>query len=317
MGEMIKHESYLQPRTLDEAINFSKYIANSGMVPTQYRGKAEDVLCAIGYGAELGLGPFQALQGIVVINGHASLWGDAIIAMAVEHPECEDFKEWIEGVDGERVAYCEIKRRGRESKTKKQFSVKDAKRALLWSKKGPWQEYPEIMLQQRATCFAIRRAFPGALSGFKSVEEHNDYPEANIIDIEALSSQELDVEKSQGDQAQAEIDRADMKKYNLTEEQLNRAKDSPPDKETAKKKRDSEADLPIGSAPNSFKSITKKQQSEFVGLVASSGLGKAGAIQLLKENGIDKSSEIPADKFDHIRNEVVRLGREKKTDEKV
>ena len=40
-----------------------------------------NVLLAIQWGAEVGLGPLQALQGIAVINGRPSIWGDATLGM--------------------------------------------------------------------------------------------------------------------------------------------------------------------------------------------------------------------------------------------
>jgi hypothetical protein len=57
------------------------------------------------------------------------------------------------------------------------FSYQDAQRAGLTSKKGPWTQYPERMLQMRARGFAIRDAFPDVLSGVITREEAEDYPQ--------------------------------------------------------------------------------------------------------------------------------------------
>ena len=197
--------NYLVPKTMEEGIKFAEYISSSGMVPPNYKNKPKDILCAIGYGMEIGLKPFQALQSIAVINGKPSLWGDALIALAIGHPECKDFKEWIDGEGEEAVAHCEITRSGRSSVISKTFSVEDAQKAGLWNKSGPWKSYPKVMLQQRATTFAIRRAFPDALKGFTSTEELHDIPgNKPLIDEDTtkpLLEEAVEEEASQEEQA--------------------------------------------------------------------------------------------------------------------
>ena len=51
-----------------------------------------------------------------------------------------------------------------------EFSVEDAKRAKLWGKSGPWQQYPERMLLWRARSFAFD-LFSDALCGLYLKEE--------------------------------------------------------------------------------------------------------------------------------------------------
>ena len=59
----------------------------------------------------------------------------------------------------------------------RKFSVADAKKAHLWGRRGPWENYPERMLQMRARGFALRDSFPDALKGVITVEEAQDFPE--------------------------------------------------------------------------------------------------------------------------------------------
>lgn len=165
----------LAPRSLTEAMEFSKMICNSELVPSSFRGKAESVLIAIQMGAEIGLHPIQALQNIAVINGRPSLWGDAMLALCMSHPQ---WGEIIEEHD-DTSATCHIVRRGREMHSVK-FSIDDAKRAGLWGKAGPWTTYPKRMLQMRARGFALRDTFPDALKGLCSAEEQQDIPANNV-----------------------------------------------------------------------------------------------------------------------------------------
>jgi hypothetical protein len=57
------------------------------------------------------------------------------------------------------------------------FSISKAKKAGLWGKAGPWQEYPDRMLKMRARGFAGHDAFPDVLRGVRLAEELQDVPE--------------------------------------------------------------------------------------------------------------------------------------------
>jgi hypothetical protein len=175
MNELTTHGTELgfslTPRTLAEAMEFSKIIASSDMVPKDYINKPGNVLVAVQTGAELGLKPMQSLQGISVINGRPGVWGDAMRALILSHPEFEDLHEDKQ----ETQCTVTLKRRGRSAVVTK-YTMEDAKKAGLAGKQGPWQTAPKRMLQMRAFAFAARDLFADALKGIKSVEELRDYP---------------------------------------------------------------------------------------------------------------------------------------------
>jgi hypothetical protein len=171
----------LEPRTMGEAVEFAERIARSGLVPDQYQGKPNNVLVAVQWGYELGLAPMQALQNISVINGRPSVWGDSQVALVKAHPAYRGLREWQEG----DTAHCEVKRElpgGEIEVTVRSFSLEQARKAKLLNR-PTWQSYPDRMLQMRARGFALRDAFPDALKGLLSVEEAQDYPDAEPIDI--------------------------------------------------------------------------------------------------------------------------------------
>ena len=167
----------LSPRNLAEAMEFAKIIASSDMVPKDYVGKPGNVLVAVQTGAELGLKPMQSLQGISVINGRPGVWGDAMWALVISHPEYED------AIEEKTDTSCTVtlKRRGRSAVTVT-FNMEDAKKAGLAGKQGPWQTAPKRMLQMRARAFAARDLFADALKGIKSIEELRDYPEEGRVE---------------------------------------------------------------------------------------------------------------------------------------
>jgi len=165
-------------QSFDDAYRFSKMVASSDFAPKDFKGKPESCMLAIQHGSEVGLSPMQSLQSIAVINGRPTIWGDAALALVQSSPVCEYVREYTEG-DGEQlVAVCEAKRKGYPAPTVVRFSVADAKKAGLWGKAGPWQNYPARMLTLRARGFALRNAFADALRGLITAEEAQDYPTA-------------------------------------------------------------------------------------------------------------------------------------------
>ena len=161
----------LSPQTFDQALVFSDYLANSDMVPKDFKGKPGNCLIAMQWGAEIGLKPLQAMQNIAVINGRPALWGDAVIALVRSSPACEYIVETQTAAE----AVCKVKRRG-EPEQERTFSMGDAKVAGLLGKQGPWSQYPKRMMQMRARAFALRDVFPDVLKGLPIAEEVMDLP---------------------------------------------------------------------------------------------------------------------------------------------
>ena len=177
---------WVKPQNLADAIKLAEIMAQSDLVPKDYKGKAGNCIVAMQMGAELGLAPMQAIQNISVINGRPSVWGDAALAMVLAHPECEGIEETFEADDPVYgpMAHCTVKRRGREPVTES-FSKTDAERAGLWKKQGPWQQYPKRMLKYRARAFALRDSFADVLKGLSLAEEARDIPGEDIKPAEA------------------------------------------------------------------------------------------------------------------------------------
>jgi hypothetical protein len=175
MSELTLHENKtfdLTPTSLKEAIQYSEMIANSNIVPKDFRGKPGDIMIAIQMGNELGLKPLQSLQNIAVINGRPTMWGDSVIALVRQSQHCEWVKETFDVKT--MTATCIAKRAGQDAETRT-FSMADATVAGLASKQGPWKQYPKRMLQLRARAYAVRDVFADVISGLAMREEVQDY----------------------------------------------------------------------------------------------------------------------------------------------
>lgn len=163
----------LSPQTFEQALTFANYMADSDMVPKDFKGKPGNCLIAMQWGFEVGLKPLQALQGIAVINGRPSIWGDALLSLVLSSPVCKDVIETYEGSGDDFKAVCIAQRHGRADK-RAEFSIRDAKAAGLFGKQGPWQQYRDRMLKQRARAFALRDQFADVIKGLSVAEESMD-----------------------------------------------------------------------------------------------------------------------------------------------
>lgn len=193
----------ISPKDVDQAWRLSQFIASSDLVPKGYKGRPADVLVAIQFGMEVGLPPMAALHSIFVTGGRPSLWGDGFLAVIMAAPSYADHEEFflVGGKDGvkevdfltaedlkkdDTTAVCRFWRKGREKPRTATFSIAQAKKAGLWSKEGPWQQYPDRMLRMRARGFAGHDAFPDVLRGVRTAEETQDDPSVPALDQEPV-----------------------------------------------------------------------------------------------------------------------------------
>lgn len=173
------HNPVLQPSNFQELVGFAKMAAGSDLMPKDYKGKPENIMIAVQMGSELGLAPMQSIQNIAVINGRPSLWGDAMLGLVRSSGKCTSVREHFEGQGDQYKAVCFTKRIDGDEITS-EFSIEDAKKAGLFGKQGPWQQYPRRMLQMRARGFALRDAYPDVLKGLIAAEEAQDMPQQTI-----------------------------------------------------------------------------------------------------------------------------------------
>lgn len=154
----------------------------------------------------LRLTAIQSMSYLMVVNNRVGVWGDAVPGLVLRSGSCAGIDEKQAGEKDEYAAVCTMKRMNKlpdgsfvtyeQSRT---FSIRDAKRAGLWEKAGPWKNYPQRMLQTRARAFAARDMFPDALMGLGVVEEMIDAAEPSpaVVDLRARTAS-LDAPKVNG-----------------------------------------------------------------------------------------------------------------------
>lgn len=163
----------LELRSLDDAYRFAQYVVSAKLAPSGMNAAA--CLVAIQMGAEVGLPPMGSIQNIAVINGRPAIWGDAALAVCMQHPAFDDIEEYFEneGDPAKITAVCEVKKRGRDKPVIRRFSAADRATANL---AGVHKSYPKRMLQMRARSWALKDAFPGALKGMDFAEIEEEIP---------------------------------------------------------------------------------------------------------------------------------------------
>jgi len=161
------------PHSFEEAFRLASALAASGLTPKDIN-TPEKCLVVIMAGAEIGMAPFQALQSFAVVNGRPTLWGDGMLALV--RARGFTVQERLSGSvdDGSAVASCVVIRADTGEEIERRFSVADAKRSGLWGKSGPWQQYPQRMLQMRARAWALRDGAADVLRGIGMAEEERD-----------------------------------------------------------------------------------------------------------------------------------------------
>lgn len=162
------------PKSTAEAMELAKTLASSQLIPKAFQQRPDDVFVAMMWSHSLGIPIVQGLQGIAVINGKPSLYGDALLAVCMGSGQMADIEETVTGNADNLTATCKVTRRGKPTPVVSTFSIADARAAGLLGKPGPWKQYTSRMLKMRARAFALRDAFPDVLSGIASAEEIQD-----------------------------------------------------------------------------------------------------------------------------------------------
>lgn len=176
----------MNPADSEDALKMANWIAESGLVPNDFKGKPKMICVAAAMGAKLGLDVFSSMAGIAVINGRPSIWGDVLRGLILAHPKCIDLDEHYEGEGDGLTAVCIITREGMKPHTER-FSVADAKEAGLWGK-NVWAKFSKDMLLNRAFGRAARRRFADALSGLHVAEEMQDAEQIKDVPIDKVKT---------------------------------------------------------------------------------------------------------------------------------
>ena len=175
----------------DQYLVLAERISRTAMVPANLRGKPDEVLAVVLYGAELGIGPMQALQQINFISGKPSASAELLRALVLEAGH-----QFIVTSNRE-TATARCRRKDWDEWQETTFTQADAALAGLGTGDG-WRKYPDQMLAARVTSKACRMWFADVISGmsytpeevtaFSGQSEANDEPPASEESLAKLNT---------------------------------------------------------------------------------------------------------------------------------
>jgi hypothetical protein len=154
-----------QALTLRASMDYAQALAQSNMLPAQFRKQPANVLWAMEYGRTIGLTPMAAITGVHVIEGKPSASAGLISGLVRR----AGHKLRIKG--DARAATCTIIRSDDPSEPfVVTFTIDDAKTAGLLNK-DVWKRYPSSMLKARAISQCARDACEEVLFGLHYTPE--------------------------------------------------------------------------------------------------------------------------------------------------
>jgi hypothetical protein len=144
------------------------YICETDFVPKTLRNKPAAIAACILTGRELGIGPMASLKSIHMVQGIPSLSAEykRARALAAGHQIV---------IEESTSARCVVRgrRNGTEQWVTITWTLDHARRAKL-AGKDVWQQYPQRMLQARATSELCDLLFPDATLGLETTEVLED-----------------------------------------------------------------------------------------------------------------------------------------------
>ncbi|MFJ6073645.1 hypothetical protein ACIQFU_22860 [Streptomyces sp. NPDC093065] len=192
-AEIVKHQT-APSASLPEKMQYAKALAESGMLPGQYRKQPANLLYALEYAESLGLHPMAAITGIHVIEGKPSA-SSALISALVRRA---GHKLRVRGNDQEAVAQI-VRADDPDFTFEVRWTMARAEQAGL-ARKQVWRNYPAAMLKARAITEVARDACEEALSGMHyTPEELGANVDAEGVPVEAEVQQLRRVQPGEGD----------------------------------------------------------------------------------------------------------------------
>jgi len=151
--------------SLPERQEYARVLAESGLLPAQYRKQPANVLYAIEFGRALGVEPIVAINQVHLIEGKPS--ASAALISSLVRKAGHRLRVWVErnqqGHLAKAVATI-VRHDDPEFEFRSEWTMARAQAAGVTGK-SVWKNYPEAMLKARAITEVAREACEEALNG--------------------------------------------------------------------------------------------------------------------------------------------------------
>lgn len=218
-------------------------LVSTDFVPAHFRpkGNSDDAVrsaqaaatAAVLYGAEAGLSPMQALQGIYVISGRPALYSRTMLAITLS----AGHEVWTEESTDTRAVVCG-RRRG-SSNSERVVVTMDQARKAGWTNNKKYVSEPAVMLLARAQSQVCRRIAPDALVGMAYSAEELEDENAPAVTVQRGAAKA--VQRKAAPKPAPVIDEPELD--DMTAEEYSGHDDAAPEPATTES--DADADSPI------------------------------------------------------------------------
>lgn len=165
---------------------------NGGLVP---KGCSErEVYARIVAGAEMGMKPLQALNGIAMINGRPTLHSDSIPCVVMASGLVTGMHYKFTGEGDNLACTFYVRRKGIEEYQEWTYSMQDAIEAGVASR-DTWKAHKKKMLFNRARSWCLRNTFPDVLGNIYTKDEVEDMQYRQSYEQTQLSDEIPDEER--------------------------------------------------------------------------------------------------------------------------
>lgn len=156
-----------------DRLQHAQAVAQSSLIPDDYRGRPANVLWAMDLADALGV-PFpQVMQTMVVMRGRVTMSADLMAAVVRRAGHKLRVRE-----QGMSVTASLIRNDDPDYEFTVTWDEAKAMQARLWGQRGPWSQYPAQMLRSRAITEVCRQGASDALAGTIYTAEELSGPSA-------------------------------------------------------------------------------------------------------------------------------------------
>lgn len=174
IGQLMQHA-----QAMSAAKQLGDALADTDMVPKDYKGKPGNAAAAILYGAELGLNPIQSLQQIFVVHGSPAIYARTAVALV---KRSGILIETVSSTNEAVTVRAEDPRTGQVEE-----STWDIPRAELagYTKNSKYTTDPQAMLYAKAAMEVCRKIAPDVLLGIPYAREELELEQPQVTRVRA------------------------------------------------------------------------------------------------------------------------------------
>lgn len=190
----IPNNNAFSTQTFEHAQRVAKMLAQSDLIPKEFKGNIQNVMIALEMANRIGASPLAVMQNLYIVHGKPS-WSSTFIISAIN--SCKRFEPLRFELTGSGDDLSCVAWTTEKDKTERiegpAVTMKMAKLEGWLDKSGSkWKSMPELMIRYRAAAFFGRLYAPEILMGMQTREEIYDVQHQEISQEEVRRLKEYE-----------------------------------------------------------------------------------------------------------------------------